>query len=65
MPGLRLEERLDAVLVFDAISHMSTEAESPAATRTARAHPDAGGMARFCPGWTAVTFAPTAIAGWK
>lgn len=58
MRSLRLDERFDAVLVFDAISHMQTEADLLATMRTARAHLEAGGVALFCPDWTVEGFAP-------
>lgn len=57
MRTLRLEERFDAVLVFDAISHMTTETDLLAALRTARAHLRGGGVALFCPDWTTECFA--------
>jgi SAM-dependent methyltransferase len=58
MRSLRLGERFDAVLVFDAISHMTTEGDLLAALRTARAHLREGGVALFCPDWTVECFAP-------
>jgi SAM-dependent methyltransferase len=57
MRSLRLGESFDAVLVFDAISHMTTVADLFAAMRTARAHLREGGVALFCPDWTAECFA--------
>ena len=63
MRSLRLEERFDAVLVFDAISHMTTEADLLAAMRTARAHLKAGGVALFCPDWTVECFVPSTFMG--
>jgi SAM-dependent methyltransferase len=63
MRTLRLGERFDAVLVFDAISHMTTEADLLAALRTARVHLREGGVALFCPDWTADRFAPGTSAG--
>jgi hypothetical protein len=46
MRSLRLGENSGAVLVFDAIGHMTTEADLLATPRTARAHPRAryGGL---------------------
>jgi SAM-dependent methyltransferase len=63
MRSLRLEERFDAVLVFDAISHMQTEADLLATMRTARAHLEPGGVALFCPDWTVDRFAPATSTG--
>lgn len=63
MRSLRLAERFDAVLVFDAISHMQTEADLLAAMRTARAHLKPGGVALFCPDWTVEGFAPATSMG--
>lgn len=63
MRSLRLQERFDAVLVFDAISHMTTEADLLATMRTARAHLVPGGVALFCPDWTAECFAPATSMG--
>jgi SAM-dependent methyltransferase len=58
MRSLRLGETFDAVLVFDAISHMATGADLRAALVTARAHLRPGGTALFCPDWTVERFAP-------
>ena len=58
MRSLRLEERFDAVLVADAISHMTTETDLLATMCTARAHLEPGGVALFCPDWTVECFAP-------
>ena len=58
MRSLRLAETFDAVLVFDAISHMTTVTDLLATMQTARAHLYAGGVAVFCPDWTAEGFAP-------
>jgi SAM-dependent methyltransferase len=63
MRSLRLEERFDAVLVFDAISHMTTEADLLATIHTARAHLELGGVALFCPDWTVECFAPGTSTG--
>lgn len=63
MRSLRLEERFDAVLVFDAISHMQTEAELLATMHTARVHLEPGGVALFCPDWTVECFAPATSMG--
>lgn len=63
MRSLRLGQRFDAVLVFDAISHMTTEADLLATMHTARAHLDAGGVALFCPDWTLERFAPGTSTG--
>lgn len=63
MRSLRLEERFDAVLVFDAISHMASEADLLATMHTARAHLEPGGVALFCPDWTVDRFAPATSTG--
>ncbi len=63
MRSLRLEERFDAVLVFDAISHMASEADLLATMRTARAHLESGGVALFCPDWTVEGFTPDTSMG--
>ncbi|MCU0906151.1 MAG: class I SAM-dependent methyltransferase [Rhodobacteraceae bacterium] len=63
MRSLRLEERFDAVLVFDAISHMASEADLLATMRTARAHLAPGGVALFCPDWTVDCFVPATSMG--
>jgi SAM-dependent methyltransferase len=63
MRSLRLEERFDAMLVFDAISHMTTETDLLATMRTARAHLEPGGVALFCPDWTVECFAPATSMG--
>jgi SAM-dependent methyltransferase len=63
MRTLRLEESYDAVLVFDAISHMITEADLLATLRTARVHLRTGGVALFCPDWTVECFAPATSMG--
>lgn len=63
MRSLRLEERFDAVLVFDAVSHMTTEADLLATMHTARAHLEPDGVALFCPDWTVECFAPATSMG--
>lgn len=63
MRSLRLDERFNAVLVFDAISHMKTEADLLATMHTSRAHLDVGGVALFCPDWTVECFAPDTSMG--
>ncbi|MCL7466202.1 class I SAM-dependent methyltransferase [Phaeovulum sp. NW3] len=63
MRSLRLDETFDAVLVFDAISHMTTEADLLATMRTACAHLTPGGVALFCPDWTVERFVPGASMG--
>jgi SAM-dependent methyltransferase len=63
MRSLRLGESFDAVLVFDAISHMTTEADLLAALGTARAHLRDGGLALFCPDWTVECFTPGTSTG--
>ena len=63
MRSMRLDERFDAVLAFDAISHMTTPSELLAAMHTARAHLEPGGVALFCPDWTLESFAPATATG--
>ena len=63
MRSLRLEERFDAVLVFDAISHMQTEADLLATMRSARAPLEPGGVALFCPDWTVDCLTPGTSTG--
>ena len=63
MRTLRLDERFDSVLVFDAISHMTTETDLLAALRTSRAHLREGGVALFCPDWTVECFTAGAMMG--
>jgi len=63
MRSLRLRETFDAVLIFDAISHMTAEADLLAALSTARVHLRAGGIALFCPDWTVDCFAPSTSMG--
>ncbi len=58
MRSLRLDERFDAVLIHDAISHMFTHEALAAALRTAAHHLRPGGVALFCPDWTTETFTP-------
>lgn len=58
MRSLRLGESFDAVLVQDAISHLTTGEDLLAALCTARAHLRVGGVALFCPDWTTERFAP-------
>lgn len=63
MRSLRLGETFDAVLVFDAISHMVEERDLLATLRTARAHLRAGGLGVFCPDFTAECFVPGTTVG--
>ncbi len=58
MRTLRLGEQFDAVLIFDAISHLYQGEDLLAAIATARAHLRHGGIALFCPDWTLETFQP-------
>lgn len=63
MRHLRLAEVFDAVLIFDAIGHMTTAEDLLAALRTARAHLVPGGAALFCPDWTTERFTPGTSTG--
>ncbi|GAA0309614.1 class I SAM-dependent methyltransferase [Rhodovulum strictum] len=63
MRSLRLDERFDAVLIFDAISHMEGLDDLKAALATARAHLVPGGVGVFCPDATIECFAPQTSQG--
>jgi len=63
MRRLRLDETFDAVLIFDALSHLCTMADLEAALVTARVHLRPGGVAVFCPDGTAETFQPDVSTG--
>lgn len=63
MRALRLDETFDAVLIFDAVSHLGTMADLEAALATARAHLRPGGVAVFCPDGTTETFRPDVSTG--
>ena len=63
MRSLRLGETFDAVLVFDAISHLCAADELRAALRTARAHIRPGGVGVFCPDFTQECFKPQTTVG--
>lgn len=63
MRALRLNETFDAVLIFDAVSHLDTMADLEAALATARAHLRPGGVAIFCPDATTETFQPDVSTG--
>jgi SAM-dependent methyltransferase len=56
MRTLRLDRRFDAVLVHDAITYMTTEADLRAAIETAFVHTRPGGAAVFTPDDLADTF---------
>jgi SAM-dependent methyltransferase len=56
MRNARLDEHFDAVLIFDAVSHLSDIADLRAALQTARAHLPPGGIGVFCPDWTSECF---------
>jgi SAM-dependent methyltransferase len=56
MRSCRLERRFDAVLMDDAISHMSCRADFEAAFRTAYAHLNPGGVMVVTPDVTPETF---------
>jgi SAM-dependent methyltransferase len=56
MRTLRLERTFDAVLVHDAVTYMTTEADLLAAARTAFAHLEPGGAAVFTPDELKETF---------
>lgn len=63
MRTLRLGAAFDAVLIFDAISHLVDAADLQAALETARAHLEVDGVALFCPDWTLETFRPGLATG--
>jgi SAM-dependent methyltransferase len=63
MRSLRLEERFDAVLIFDAISHLVRIEDLRAALETARVHLRPGGIGVFCPDWTTECFRPETTTG--
>ena len=63
MRTLRLGETFDAVLIFDAISHMTEAQDLQAAIDTVRAHLSINGVAVFCPDTTAETFHPGLASG--
>jgi SAM-dependent methyltransferase len=58
MRTLRLGETFDAVLIFDAVSHLTSVTDLAAALATARAHLCVDGVAVFCPDWTCERFRP-------
>lgn len=63
MRNARLGELFDAVLIFDAISHLGDIADLRAALETARAHLRPGGIGVFCPDWTRECFRPETTTG--
>lgn len=63
MRTLRLDERFDAVLIFDAIAHIIELEDLQATLETARAHLRPGGRAIFCPDWTLETYEPGVSTG--
>lgn len=63
MRSLRLGETFDAVLIFDAISHLYAMDDLRAALRTARAHLRPGGVGVFCPDFTTECFNPETTVG--
>lgn len=63
MRSVRLPERFDAVLIFDAVSHLIDITELCAAVQTARAHLRPGGLGVFCPDWTTECFRPDTSTG--
>jgi SAM-dependent methyltransferase len=63
MRTLRLSATFDAILIFDAISHLVDVSDLLAALVTARAHLEVGSVALFCPDWTRETFRPGVAAG--
>lgn len=58
MRSLRLERTFDAVFVHDAVMSLESAADLEAAMRTAFVHLRPGGVALFCPDFTADDFAP-------
>lgn len=63
MRTLRLSQTFDAVLIYDAIEYMRTEAELRQALTTAHVHCAPGGVALFAPDHTAETFTPSTAHG--
>ena len=61
MRSVRLGETFDAVLIHDAISYMTTEADLLAAFATARAHLRPGGLLLAAPDDYAETFEPPRV----
>ncbi len=61
MRSVRLDETFDAVLIHDAISYMTTEADLLAAFATARAHLRPGGLLLAAPDDYAETFDPPRV----
>jgi SAM-dependent methyltransferase len=58
MRTLRLDRTFDAVLLHDAVTYMTTEADLRAAMETAFAHLRPGGVVVLLPDFTAETFRP-------
>jgi SAM-dependent methyltransferase len=58
MRTLRLGRSFDAVIIRDAISYMTTEADLRAAIETAWAHLRPGGVAIFLPDWVRDSYVP-------
>jgi trans-aconitate methyltransferase len=58
MRTLRLGRSFDAVIIRDAISYMTTEADLRAALETAWAHLRPGGVAIFLPDWVREGYRP-------
>lgn len=56
MRSVRLGAAFDAVLIFDAVSHLTDLADLLAALQTARVHLRPGGVGVFCPDWTTECF---------
>jgi len=63
MRSLRLGRAFDAVLLHDAVTYMTTEADLRAAMETAFVHLRPGGAAILIPDFTAETFRPEAAHG--
>lgn len=63
MRSLRLGETFDAVLIFDAISHLCEADDLRATLLTARAHLRLGGVGVFCPDFTVECFNPGTTVG--
>lgn len=63
MRSLRMGETFDAVLIHDAVCHLSEAGDLQAALNTARAHLDPGGVAVFCPDQTLDIFTPDTSTG--
>ena len=63
MRSVRLGDLFDAVLIHDAVSHLTNADDLQAGIETARAHLSVGGIAVFCPDATIECFHPGLVSG--